>query len=446
MAGHETDSSSAQRHTGTGEATQRRQSYNFSDNFNVLSYGTYRKIALKLGDETATENWTDLADKLGYGSMEDISNFRVQAKALQELPAMLLLKEWSRKPGATIQVMVDALTEMERPDVLAIVTEAMEDQFTLHYVVVTAEGDALPVQRVQVFGNDSLETSLQASLAQTGLRTDDLVIQEPDCVEEDRVVKWKSSSRLVKGRQLVLRHKDHPPPSAAHAQGQDMPPAMTSSLSSPMLSFPPGIAVSSPEDRGAPGRDSIGSLEELQPGLDNISVISEDVEWEGSEDLSSICSLPGWHPHLPDRKKYIHEVMAPYIAADGWFLVRPLDDHRLAVSVTFNGGIRHFKIHRTRDDRYYFHRKQRRAESIDDLINIYSMEGLPTTESRRLARAPHPADQPPPLPPRPGHDGGARPPQVPTRDSMVYLKHPIRVDKELEERLKKKDEEHYYKN
>ncbi|XP_035676209.1 uncharacterized protein LOC118415609 [Branchiostoma floridae] len=439
MAEHDIESG-AHRLSERGEVPQRRQSYNFSDNFSVLGYSSYRKIAMRLSEERAvTENWTGLADKLGYGSVEDIGNFRVQAEALREIPAMLLLKEWSTKPGATIQVMVDALTEMDRPDVLEIVEEAMKDQFTLHYVVVTAEGVRLPVQRVQVLGSDLLEDSLQTSLEQAGLRTDDLVIQEPD-IGGDIPVRWASPSRLVKGRQLVLRHKDCPPPPTAQ---QDLPPP---GRSFPRLSAPP-IAISSPEDRGVPVSPvSIGSLDELPVMMDNISVISEDREWEGQEDLPP-CSLPGWHPNLPDRTKYIHQVMAPYIAADGWFLVRPLDNNRLAVSVTFNGGIRHFKIHRTRDDRYYFHRKQRRAESIDDLINIYSMEGLPTAESRRVnrpSRPSHPSDEPPPLPPRPGQPAG--PPAVPTRDSMVYLKHPIPVDKELEERLKKKEEEHYYKN
>ncbi|XP_078597522.1 uncharacterized protein LOC144873766 [Branchiostoma floridae x Branchiostoma japonicum] len=440
MAEHDIESG-AHRLSERGEVPQRRQSYNFSDNFSVLGYSSYRKIALRLSDQRAvTENWKGLADKLGY-NMEDIENFRVQADALKEIPAMLLLKEWSTKPGATIQVMVDALTEMDRPDVLEIVEEAMKDQFTLHYVVVTAEGVRLPVHKVQVLGSDSLKNSLQTALEQTGLSTDDLAIQEPDIIEGDISVGWKSPSRLVKGRQLVLRHKDCPPPPAAH---QDVPPPGLSS-SFPQLSVPP-IAVSSPEDRGVPVSPvSIGSLDELPGLMDNISVISEDVdvEWEEPADRGA-CSLPGWHPNLPDRTKYIHQVMAPYIAADGWFLVRPLDNNRLAVSVTFNGGIRHFKIHRTRDDRYYFHRKQRREESIDDLIKIYSMEGLPTAESRHASRPSHPSDEPPPLPPRPGHYAG--PPAVPTRDSMVYLKHPIPVDKELEERLKRKEEEHYYKN
>ncbi|XP_019633851.1 PREDICTED: uncharacterized protein LOC109477219 [Branchiostoma belcheri] len=431
MAEPDTDLISAHRHPGRAEAPQRRQSYNFSDNFNVLSYGTYRKIALMLGDERTVENWTGLAHRLGSGTMEDISNFRVKAQALNEVPAMLLLEEWSRKPGATIQVIVDALTEMERPDVLKIVEDAMEDQFTLHYVVVTAEGHRLPVQRVQVFGCDTLEASLQTSLEQTGLHTDDLVIQEPD-VEAYTLVRWSSPSRLVKGRQLVLRHKDCPPPPAAQHTDVLTP-------GSPGLPpWPPGAAPVFP-----------GSPEELYgnswSSLDNISVISEDVEWEGLDDLST-CSLPGWHPHLPDRQKYIREAMAPYIAADGWFLIRPLDDNRVAVSVTFNGDMRHFKIHRTSDDRYYFHRKQWRAQSINDLINIYSVEGLPTSESRKVQkppRTPQPADEPPPLPPRPGQ---AEPPEVPKRDSMVYLKHPVPVNRELEERIKAKQTKHVYQN
>ncbi|XP_035677091.1 uncharacterized protein LOC118416122 isoform X2 [Branchiostoma floridae] len=133
--------------------------------------------------------------------------------------------------------------------------------------------------------------------------------------------------------------------------------------------------------------------------------VLDDVNWE------EIANVPGFHHDIPDDNAAIYTFMFNYLRDEGWYVIRKCADNKLAVSVTYLGDIRHYRIHHT-DGRFYFRRDEFQACSLHELIETYKWNDLPAKTDRSSA-----ADGS-------GQDLLSSPP-VPARNRGVRLLNPV---------------------
>ncbi|CAH1264602.1 Hypp3036 [Branchiostoma lanceolatum] len=141
-----------------------------------------------------------------------------------------------------------------------------------------------------------------------------------------------------------------------------------------------------------------------------VDSVLDDVTWE------EVAKVPGFHHHIPDDPAAIHTFMFNYLRDEGWYVIRKCADDKLAVSVTYLGDIRHYRIHRA-DGRFYFRRDEFQARSLHELLETYKWNDLPAK----------PADRPSSSSSSP-NNGAAQSlstPPVPTRDRGVRLLKPV---------------------
>ncbi|XP_066283845.1 uncharacterized protein [Branchiostoma lanceolatum] len=139
-----------------------------------------------------------------------------------------------------------------------------------------------------------------------------------------------------------------------------------------------------------------------------VDSVVDDVTWQ------EVAKVPGFHRHIPDDPAAIHTFMFNYLRDEGWYVIRKCADDKLAVSVTYLGDIRHYRIHRA-GGRFYFRRDEFQARSLHELLETYKWNDLPAK----------PADRPSPSSRNTGSAQSPSTPPVPTRDRGVRLLKPV---------------------
>ena len=80
-----------------------------------LGHNTLQSLSYTLTDQ-ARDDWRSLADVLGYG-MSEMQGFIAKATHTSaDLPCYLMLKDWARKDGSTVNVLRTQLVNMGRQD------------------------------------------------------------------------------------------------------------------------------------------------------------------------------------------------------------------------------------------------------------------------------------------------------------------------------------------
>ncbi|XP_019633867.1 PREDICTED: uncharacterized protein LOC109477229 [Branchiostoma belcheri] len=277
-----------------------------------------------------SKGWEALADKLGY-SRDKIEMLRQEGnKMYQKCPGELLLETWGgRGSGSTLQVLEQALIDIDRLDVLEELQKAAKDECTLSVTICIHQKErsmTLP----GVWGMLTLGQALEGALEETGLRTDDFEIQGSES-ESGQAMSWTTKARECKGIHLRLVKKKLPQP--------------------------------------------------------RVDVTRDEVCWE------ELTKIPGFHHNIPDDPAAIHTFMFNYLRDEGWYVIRKCENNKLAVSVTYLGEIRHFRIGHT-DGRFYFRKDEFQASSLHELIETYKWNDLPA-KCGRLNGSAHNTSNPP---------------------------------------------------
>lgn len=80
---------------------------------------TLKDIANRLNAETVSAgNWETLAEKLGFLRSSVLDDMIEKAKVLHTYPGLLMLQDWACRPGSTAFVLLHALREIQREDVV----------------------------------------------------------------------------------------------------------------------------------------------------------------------------------------------------------------------------------------------------------------------------------------------------------------------------------------
>ena len=85
-----------------------------------------RDIANRLNaDSISAGNWESLAEKLGFIQNSMLEHLTQQAKVQNTYPGLLMLQEWSRRNGSTAHVLLHALREIRRDDVVDVLVNRL---------------------------------------------------------------------------------------------------------------------------------------------------------------------------------------------------------------------------------------------------------------------------------------------------------------------------------
>ncbi|XP_077977173.1 uncharacterized protein LOC144432766 [Glandiceps talaboti] len=107
-----------------------------------------------------------------------------------------------------------------------------------------------------------------------------------------------------------------------------------------------------------------------------VILASNELQGTRDADLVEASKEAGWHPYLRNDSNEIHRVMKHYLKCDGCYIIRPLEDGKLAISVTYMGQKKHFRLHRKIEGWFLF-KKGPKMQSLRELIEWYQTNGIP---------------------------------------------------------------------
>ena len=87
---------------------------------------TLKDIANKLNaDIVSAGNWESLAEKLGFVRSSVLDDLIEHARVQHTYPGLLMLQEWACRPGSTAVVLLHALREIHREDVVGMLVSKL---------------------------------------------------------------------------------------------------------------------------------------------------------------------------------------------------------------------------------------------------------------------------------------------------------------------------------
>ncbi|XP_070558532.1 uncharacterized protein [Ptychodera flava] len=346
--------------------------------YSKLKTNVKRKIGMYLSDSyTVANDWVVLAEALGLDN-DEITMIRLEGRKEGKLAGEIMLDLWSNKGNdSTVKVLEDLLIGIQRYDVLDVLYQAL-CQLTCTVIMDQDNTVDLPREELTVPEQDSLRVALDGPLRKLGFSPDDLEVN----LVSDRKITWDTETHVLKGYHIYLSKK--------------IP-----------IQMPEVSSSSSPS-----GTEGLSPLPENDN--DDVEVITPTSKSANEEpEYANLDVNFGWHQYLPDNKYEIIKVMRDYLKADGYFIIRRTKEGHLAVSVTYMGKIKHFKIYK-RKGLWYFYRDGERKDSIEGLIKYYM--DMPLVYTQKQLRESNNSEAPP-LPPR----------------VSLKLKYPVCVDRKLEE-------------
>ncbi|XP_076469385.1 uncharacterized protein LOC143299814 isoform X2 [Babylonia areolata] len=162
-----------------------------------------RDIGARLSarDSGHVDSWESLAERLGF-CKDDVDRVLVEARTQDCCPGFLALREWAGRPGSTAYVLLHALREIGREDVLQVLVERLTDLNTmLLFVCVEDRVGVRQFLRVRTLRNAPLHASLDNELP--SLYWYDITGPRPG-------LDWCTPSGQLQGAQLTLKRRDEP--------------------------------------------------------------------------------------------------------------------------------------------------------------------------------------------------------------------------------------------
>ncbi|XP_070193285.1 uncharacterized protein [Littorina saxatilis] len=164
---------------------------------------TLKEISIRLNKDSIVGNWESLAEKLGFTQSSVLDTLIERARVQNTYPGLLTLQDWAERPGSTAFVLLHALREIQREDVLSILVQKLFELNSLQ-LSVSVEDRSGVLQFLRVGTRKS--APLHASL--------DNILQHPlywyDIVGPRRDVDWNTASGELQGIQLTLKLRGEP--------------------------------------------------------------------------------------------------------------------------------------------------------------------------------------------------------------------------------------------
>ncbi|XP_077986529.1 uncharacterized protein LOC144440931 [Glandiceps talaboti] len=353
------------------------------------------KMGLYLSDKHLIANgWEILAETLGL-EPDDIIRIRLEGGKDGKVVGEVMLECWAKKgQSSTVKVLEDHLIAIDRPDVLQILYQSAFPVCQLTCSVKDQDMTFdLPHQGLVESEEASLRVALEGPLQRFGYKIDNLEIQPIS----NRKVAWADKTSSVKGCHLVLYVKQ-PLKTMQDNKKEDTEPIGQTKKQEE-------LGTNTDECKDSMDSDS----EYVIQDVDNIS--------NGDHDYENMDFHLGWHPFLPDIKEEIIRVMGSYIRADGYYILRKTKHGHHAISVTYLGKIKHFRVYKKKNN-WYIWRSGPRKDSLPNLLMWYKQNPLPLhTDSASENTETDVSGEAPPLPPR----------------VSLKLKYPVCVDLELQD-------------
>lgn len=88
-------------------------------------------LGLQLFNEVrgVTGNWEGVAEELGISSVAELEQIRRHAQVAQVFPGCRMLRDWGKRSGSTVFVLLNALRRQNREDCVDLVVKACKGTY-----------------------------------------------------------------------------------------------------------------------------------------------------------------------------------------------------------------------------------------------------------------------------------------------------------------------------
>ncbi|XP_046372214.2 uncharacterized protein LOC124146131 isoform X1 [Haliotis rufescens] len=156
-------------------------------------------LGLQLFNEVrgVTGNWEGVAEELGISSVAELEQIRRHAQVAQVFPGCRMLRDWGKRSGSTVFVLLNALRRQNREDCVDLVVKACKDLHSMQLnVKIEDERGQFKYLSVTTKKDSSLAASLENVLS--GLPS--YVITGPN-----PKITWQTPAYHLKGTQLSVK-------------------------------------------------------------------------------------------------------------------------------------------------------------------------------------------------------------------------------------------------
>lgn len=166
---------------------------------------TLVKIAnlLNRSDVLSASNWESLAEQLGYGQSSVLDHFTQEARVQNTYPGLLMLQKWAGRPGSTSVVLLHALRDIQREDVVRVLVENIFELHTMQLSVSVQDRNGFQqFLRVRTRKSAPLHASLE-NLLQNPIYWYDIMGPRHD-------LDWGTPAGDLQGTQVMLKLRSEP--------------------------------------------------------------------------------------------------------------------------------------------------------------------------------------------------------------------------------------------
>ncbi|XP_046560010.1 uncharacterized protein LOC124269023 isoform X2 [Haliotis rubra] len=158
------------------------------DNLGMMLFNEVRGVA---------GNWEGVAEELGISTAAEVEQIRRHAQVIQVFPGCRMLRDWGKRSGSTVFVLLNALRRQNREDCVDLVVKACKD---LHSMQLNVKIEDERGQFKYLLVTTKKDSTLAASLENVLPGLPSYVITGPT-----PQITWQTPAYHLKGTQLSVK-------------------------------------------------------------------------------------------------------------------------------------------------------------------------------------------------------------------------------------------------